>query len=782
MTSQVSKVASTDLDQGRLDELARLARSSREGVNGLLALLEERSWSVRRAVIATLAALGEIALQALCRSLETERHSETRIAATVDTLVASEGDVERALSSLASSANAAVVADVAQILGRRRNPHSVPTLIGFLNHSDDNVAVAAIEALGRVGGRAAVDALVEIVERDYFFRTYPAIDVLGRSGDPRSVAPLARLLRKSQYLLEAARALGRTADKSAVQPLSELLVSPIDGNVRVAASALAELIEAHRALYGESTSLRDSVRQHATEASVRRLSQALAGADTAERIAMCVVLGASQNEAAAPALARMLDGVSAVASVAADALKQLGRVADEPLRAALLEGDSARRQILLPLFPSSGGTAEVLRCLEDADPAVRALACDTLARIGDASVVAALFQHLNEANPRVVQAAIGAIQSLGSNESRTLAIEAARATSPGTRRAALRILSYFGDAAAIDVFVEAIADADARVRDVAIAGLAFIEHPRARALLLRAAQDATAQVRTVAMRGLGQSTADADVIAALRRGLDDADAWVRYYACQALGKLGVQDAASALAERLADSAGQVRVAAVEALSHLVCAPALDALRSAAASEEPDVRRAALIGLGMMQSAESLPVLIAACTATEPATRLVALSALSTFGLPQTLPVVAHAMSDEDEGVRVAAIGFLASWPSAEATRLLIDAMRSEPLRARVIQALATPVQGRIAGLLHALASADDELAPALTSVLGRVDPGDESAALFEALRLPNVAARKAAAAMLAARGGREAFAALARQAAEDPSDEVRRVCALFLTQ
>ena len=88
---------------GRVAHLAQLARSDAAGVTGLLALLEERSWSLRREVVAALAALGDVSLAALCHSLEHERSSETRIAATVDTLVASSADVESALIALAAS-------------------------------------------------------------------------------------------------------------------------------------------------------------------------------------------------------------------------------------------------------------------------------------------------------------------------------------------------------------------------------------------------------------------------------------------------------------------------------------------------------------------------------------------------------------------------------------------------------------------------------------------------------------------------------------------------------
>ena len=70
----------------------------------------------------------------------------------------------------------------------------MPALVALSRHADDNVAVAAIEALGRIGGRAAVESLVDAVDSGNFFRTFPAIDVLGRSGDPRAVAPLTALL------------------------------------------------------------------------------------------------------------------------------------------------------------------------------------------------------------------------------------------------------------------------------------------------------------------------------------------------------------------------------------------------------------------------------------------------------------------------------------------------------------------------------------------------------------------------------------------------------------
>lgn len=769
-------------DPERIHALVRQARLTSDGIDVLLARLDEASWGARRDVIAALAALGDDAVAKLCHSLQHERTSETRIAATVDTLVASTGAVEDAVIALALSSEPAVVADVAQILGRRRKPHSVPTLIACLHHADDNVAAAAIEALGRVGGRAAVDALVETVERNYFFRTYPAIDVLGRSRDPRAVPPLAQLLRKQSYVNEVARALGRTADKAAVQPLAELLRSADPEDVRLAALSLAELLETYRTLYGNTVPIADALRRHAPEGTLQHLTQALTDADDAERIAVCSVLGVLQLAAAAPVLAQQLMGPPEVVHAAAAALTRLGPDAREYLHQAVLSGNSAQRQLLLPLLSGTGRSPAIEACLQDPDPSVRALACDAAASMGDGSVVNTLFILLKDSNARVAQAAMRAIQSLHTAETKQLALAAARSSAPAERRSALRILSYFGFADALDVFSEALQDPDPRVRDVAIAGLAFIEHPRALALLLETAASASAQARTAAVRGLGQTTATPETLETLRKATSDSEAWVRYYACQALGKLGVLAAVDEISSLLKDSAGQVRVAAIEALAQLKSPAALDVLRAAADQDDADLQRAALIGIGVMKDPVALPSLLSACAALEAATRQVALSALSEFASDETLPVVAHALSDPDEGVRSTAIGVLTAWPQAGATAALIDAMGDNTLQARIMDALATPAPGRIAGILSALASADDESAPLLTALFARLDPKDRTGAVFEALRSDNAPARKAAAALLAAHGSHEALAALTRQASEDPSEEVRRVCALLLAQ
>ncbi|KYF68563.1 HEAT repeat domain-containing protein [Sorangium cellulosum] len=777
-------LAISEPERQRVEQVDRLAASGGAGVPALIEMLADPSWTVRRAVIASLAALGDAAVQPLCGCLSARRESEARIAAAVDALVASLGDVDGPVLELTRDPRPAIVADAAQILGRRASARAVSRLAELTSHADDNVAVAAIEALGRVGGRAAVDSLVDAVTSGNFFRVFPAIDVLGRSGDPRAIEPLSVLLDDPRYVLEAARALGRTGSRSAVSPLMRLLARPSDAVARVAAVALAELRERYRERYGTVEPIDEALRGEVpAPGAARRLSHSLAGADTGEQAMICGVLGAIGGEDVLLDLTRLLDAEAPVASAAADALCRLSRSADSRVLAALRDGDSARRLLLLPLVRGGAAADDVARCLADPDPEVRAAACDALGRIAEPRAAAALFPVLDDPNPRVAHAAMAAIQCLGGAEVEALALSAARDGSPAARRAALRILAYFAPASALPLFVEGLRDPDMRLRERAIHGLACFAEPAAIEALVGVAADPSARVRAVAMRAIGQSSRrDALVIEALLRGLRDEDAWVRYYACQSLGKLGWEEAAGAIAARLRDESGQVRVAAVEALSGIKGDLALAALEEAARESDTDMRRSALIGLGIAGREESLPTLLGALASPDVATRLVGVSSVSGFSSREVLPALVRAAADVDESVRATATSFIAGRPGIEATRSLIALLVTTRASAPLLAALSTPVPGRVEGILEALATADDELSPLLTAALARMRLPEAHAALLAALKLPRAPARKAAATTLAAVATREAFAAVELASRTDPDPEVRRVSASVLSQ
>lgn len=753
-------------DRARVERVEALARAGADGVRPLIDLLVEPSWAVRRAVVAALASVGDPAIDGIREILLTRRDHEGRLAAAVDALVASRGaNVDDAMMELAAR-NAAppVVCDAVQVLGRRRTRAAVHLLAKLSGHADDNVAVGAIEALGRIGGVDTVDALIAAVEARHFFRTFPAIDALGRTGDVRAVHSLTALLVDPLYAPEAARALGRTGHESAVVPLASLLTKPTIALVRTAAVALAELRERYEARFGDTDAIRRSLPQSVdTALASRRVIESLPGVAPSELVAIARVLGWLGDDLAIGQLIDMIMVEAPVGPAAADALRRLGPRATAQLLVAIREGDSAQRLRLLPIIGYATGSIEdLVGCLDDGDPDVRVRACEALARLGNPAAVSSLFRLIGDRDARVSQAAAAAIQSLGSLETKRLALEQARSTDTRTRRAALRIISYFGYPEGLDVLIEAMNDDDEKIREAAIYGLPLVDDPRGTEALLASVEHPEPRTRSAVMRALGQTSAEPAVVAALMQGLADPEAWVRYYACQSLGRLQVEAASTAIVASMGDATGQVRVAAVEALAHLKDAAASKALADAARSDDTDMRRAALLGLGIAKRPESIGLLREAATAQDSATRLVAIGALSEFDGPDVVPALAHAASDPDEAVRSAAIGYLSTRPGSDATAALVQHLSHPQVRERV---------------LEALESSDAERAPLLVAALTRMRRPSSQAAIAAALTFENVHARRAAASALAAIGTPEARDALLRAGAADPDPDVRRICA-----
>ncbi len=766
-------------DRQRLARVAELRQAGLAAVPELISELIAPTWAVRRAVVAALANADLTAMPLLCETLRTSRENEAKIAGVVDALSATPSDIDDLVLELADDANVAVICDAAQILGRRESARAVPKLKLLTLHEDDNVALAAVEALGRIGGREALEPLLQLAETRNFFRTFPTIDVLGRSRDSRALPALLKLSADPLYATEALRALGRLGDPAAVPVLIEHLSRAGGSLVCTIAVALVAIHDSAERRFGTGISIERLLLASPSVADARRhLTLGLKRADPSEQLALGQVLSWIGEESTVPTLLGLLRAAPAVAQVAVTSLKKLGAVAEPFLLDALHAGTSEERRLLVPILGGrQAARDELVACLEDEDSTVRALSCDALARCSDASVAPAIFRLLSDPDARVGQAALAAIQSLGSDETRRLALETARSTDARVRRAGLRIVGYFGYSEGLDILIQATQGDDETVREAAIAGLPYLEDPSALRVLLEAAQHESARTRTAAVRALGHTSGEPSVQGRLHEALRDTDAWVRYYACQAIGRLQDDAATDLIAELLRDHSGQVRVAAVEALAHLRGARAFAVLSEVLSSSDADLYRAALVALGISKKKEALPKLLAALSAPEATTRLVALSALAELGSAEVLPAIAAATHDSDDGVRASANGFLAARSDPAATSELLALLGKDPANEAFIHALARPVPGRVRAISDALSGADDVLASALVASLARMKSEDAAMAIRASLDSSNDSARRAAASALVAMQDAPSAVALGRRSLQDPDAEVRRICA-----
>jgi HEAT repeat protein len=627
-----------------------------------------------------------------------------------------------------------------------------------------------------------VDSLLKLAQSGNFFRAFPAIDALGRARDPRALETLVKLASEPLYAPEAVRALGRLGDPAAAPDLVRLAAGASESLVRNVALALVAIRDHSKRQFGSGAAVERAFFTSPHLPALRQqLMQSVKRADTSEQLALGQVLAWIGDESTVPTLLSLLEGPGAVAQVAAASLKQLVSVAEPQLVEALRESTAARRRLLIPVIGGRAAARDALvECLEDADAGVRALACDALARLSDPSVVPALFTLLGDPDGRVANAALGAVQSLGSNETRELTLRAAANGDERVRCAALRIIGYFAYPEGFALTRAAANDPSERVRDAAVGALPFFDTPEAAAALIAAAHHESLRTRTSAVRALGQTSGGPAVLAELRAALGDESPWVRYYACQSLGRLRDEDSTALLAERLADGSGQVQVAAVDALAHLRGPQAFAVLSATVGSADPDLHRAALVALGISRRAEALPQLLAALRGDDAATRLVALSALAELGLPEVVPALARATEDRDEGVRTAATGFLAARSDPAATNELIALIAKSPERESLVQALGHAAPGRVEAINDALASADDALAAALVGSLAHAGSPEALDAIRKGLDAKNDATRRAAAAALLALQDAESAPALAHAALKDPDAEVRRISAAAL--
>ncbi|MFH8568623.1 fumarate reductase/succinate dehydrogenase flavoprotein subunit [Streptomyces sp. NPDC017993] len=261
--------------------------------------------------------------------------------------------------------------------------------------------------------------------------------------------------------------------------------------------------------------------------------------------------------------------------------------------AANVPGRSPRILELLALTEEQPGLAALRTYLDDADPAVRRAAVDTLTESLPDGTGPALAALLADADPAVRATAAASLRELvevlpAEPALREPLAAALRRDDPRVSSAALEVLRALrlGDAA---LFTAALDDPAVEVRVQAVRALVSVDAADA---LARAATDPAREVRVAVAHGLGTVGGPEG----LKDLVNDSDILVRAAALTALATTGCPppfDAAAVTA--IGDTAWQVRTGAATALS-AAAGPAVPALLSALDDRHADVRKAAVRAL------------------------------------------------------------------------------------------------------------------------------------------------------------------------------------------
>jgi HEAT repeat protein len=342
------------------------------------------------------------------------------------------------------------------VLRQSGSPGLVPRLVPLLKDEDADVRRAAAVTIRELVTRAydkpipeVLAALVEpmlaaLDEEDLSIRQ-SAIEVLGRTKDPRALAPLVAMLplTVTEYACEACHAVGMLGDPAAIAALRTYLAhaSP---HVRASAASALSGINDDRVVVLLKTALRDP--DLSVRATVVRSLAALARPSAIEvvRLEALAALDAS------------------VRVVAVNALRQFpGPETTATLARVLKDREASVRQAAAWLLRDIAGPDAIpmlIEALTDEDAHVRANLAETLGKLGDPRAVDALVRVL----PHTLPEAASALGQIGGERAVDALLDLARVHPMDYQSmpAVIRALAQIGSPRAVPTFVHVLRSQD----------------------------------------------------------------------------------------------------------------------------------------------------------------------------------------------------------------------------------------------------------------------------------------------------------------------------------
>ena len=566
------------------------------------------------------------------------------------------------LVALARGENAEVAMFAVQILSRIKDPGSAQALLPLLEHSDSNIAQAAIEALGALKAREAVPGLIRLLDADLWLQ-FAAVAALGEIGDPRAVQPLLDAIPNEMLAEPAVDAIGRIAVPEALPRLLSVLADhdrlPLrDGVLK----ACAAILEGHPAPPSVFTRFRRKLDEERRESGLVEYLGSLLGSDEVAlaRAAASVALSGHLEKLYPAVVQRALSPDAEEARWTAALCRKHERAVRAALADLLQNRDARVRRGALMCAPADPASIPLLvPLMQDRDAEVRAAACQALGRCREVSAIPALVEHFGRGTP---PESVAAAEALGSMPGQSLIALAPYLEEEAKVLPALEILEAARSPLFPDKIVELLDAVQAPVRRAALRVLVNHDEVDAEEQLVRKLQDLDESVRIEAVELLVRngSTRAVPALAALLVVSDE----LRYHAIRALGRLRAETAAAQLERLFPRATGHERLEIVAALIRIGAPGLLPFLKSRLKDAEPEVRRVAADGLARVATASELPLLVQLAEDADWSIRNHAGWGLGRLSLPQGRDALLALVRDTEPVVARTARAALAKLPAA----------------------------------------------------------------------------------------------------------------------
>jgi len=218
------------------------------GEENLLLLSEglgDQSWRVRKTAIDVVVGYPDYksALAILINALYDNENVGRRTSA-IEALVRIGEKAVDDLTLAAQTYDPDVRKFIMDILGEIRSKKAIPCVLKSLEDENENVRLAAVEALGKIGGPEADRKLMELVNSgsDLVMR-FSALHLLGKSGRPLPAEMIERLLKERMFRRAVFEVLGESLSVQSVNFLMQGITDSAKSARQAAIHSLAKIYE-----------------------------------------------------------------------------------------------------------------------------------------------------------------------------------------------------------------------------------------------------------------------------------------------------------------------------------------------------------------------------------------------------------------------------------------------------------------------------------------------------------------------------------------------------------
>jgi HEAT repeat protein len=652
-------------------------------------LLGDKDWRVRKTIVdGFVREPNRQVIEGLIGALSDPENAGKRNSATEALIRIGEVTISPIVAHLRAEDDVDVRLSLVNLLGDLRSREGFDTLIELLDGEGDiNVASSIVSSLGKYRDASALPHLMRVLGSEDLWLKFHAIEALGEIGDRAALPAILPLYAEKSLRKPVLESIGKIADVGTVVFLLRIIAEEEKLNL-TALRALVRIAEASKPRIVEQAE-RHLIQRKFREAFPKEKIAPLVdhlGATPKREVKNFILkfLGWSSDERALPVLMQYLE-MPDTAEVAAQGLIDFGPGAVPTILDTLRNTEEDEIvALLLRVLNVVGGRdtiPSILPFLDHDNPMIRRLAVETLGEIADPASMDYLLAKLDDADVASQQAAVNSISALASafpeikQDVLTKIRRMLQSPSTPTKLNSLSVFVNVQGEGYHDELLLASKDSDAVIRQKAVSLMGKFGEERFADQLVLSLTDESTSVRLAAINAIVRLRPEKG-IEPLIASLEDNDIWIRTAAAQALGEYRHPEAIAPLLRHLDSDQPPVRIAVIEALGKSEDGSVKDALFTAAYDADLEIRRAAILALSRIPGDEVFDYLTFALNDNDWRIRAAAAAAVGLRGDRRTLPALHRALEDPDTYVQQSAVLALDRIPDRSSFEPLFRALEN----------------------------------------------------------------------------------------------------------